>query len=197
MIEKKGNIAMLKSPLAINANPIPDFTRPLELLVHCHSRIEYQLSALERGVELLRKSNIDQYSLIFGSIDAALSHFAGPGVKHIEDEEVSLFPRIRRYGKSGEEILAAVAELELDHQTIEQLERELELSIKNIPRHLPAEAIQLDNLAEMVAKLASLYRNHINIENGTLYPALKQILSSKDIEQLGEEMQARRRPIQR
>ena len=70
------------SMLTINQPHIPDFTNPLGLLVHCHERIEAQLSALERAAEILRSGDTRSLPRVFAAIDAACAHFAIPGVKH-------------------------------------------------------------------------------------------------------------------
>lgn len=186
----------LSSVLTINQPHIPDFTKPLELLVHCHQKIEAQLGALERCAELLRAGDLQTLSRVFGAIDAACAHFAVPGVKHTEDEDISLFPRLRQYGGSGgADALAAMAELESQHRTAEQLHAEFDEFVSTLPRDGSADTRELDCFGELVSGLIMLYRPHIQLENNFVFPIAGRVLPANEIQALGEEMRARRKDI--
>ncbi|HSQ25057.1 MAG TPA: hemerythrin domain-containing protein [Pyrinomonadaceae bacterium] len=186
----------ISSLLTINQPHIPDFTKPLELLVHCHERIEAQLGALERSAEILRVGDLRSLSRAFGAIDAACAHFAVPGVKHTEDEDVSLFPRLRQHGGSGgEDALAAMAELESQHRTAERLHAEFDEFVSTLPRDGSADKRELDCFGELVDGLATLYRPHIQLENNFVFPIAGRVLPANEIQALGEEMRARRKDI--
>lgn len=178
----------------INQPHIPDFTNPLGLLVHCHERIEAQLETLERSAEALRSGDSRSLSRIFGAIDAACKHFATAGVKHTEDEEISLFPRLyEKGGAAGEEALAAMAELETQHRTAEQIHSQFDRLVTTLPRDGSADRTALDRFSGLVAQLTSLYRPHIQLENSLVFPVAAEILSASEIQALGEEMRARRK----
>lgn len=182
--------------LTINQPHIPDFTNPLGLLVHCHERIEAQLRALERAAEILRAGDRRSLPQVFAAIDTACAHFATPGVKHTEDEEVSLFPRLReRGGAAGQDALAAMAELELQHRTAEQMHAEFDQLVGCLPRNGSADAKDLDRFSELVTELTTLYRPHILLENNFVFPVAADVLPASEIQALGEEMRARRRDI--
>lgn len=184
------------SLLTINQPHIPNFAEPLKLLVHCHERIEAQLSALERAAEILRSGDRRSLPRVFGAIDAASAHFAIPGVKHTEDEEVSLFPRLREHGGAGgEDALAAMAELESQHRTAEKLHAEFDEFVSTLPRDGSADARELDCFSSLVAELVTLYRPHILLENNFVFPIAGRVLPAMEIQGLGEEMRARRKDI--
>lgn len=184
------------SLLTINQPHIPDFTNPLGLLVHCHERIEGQLRNLERAAEILRGGDLRSLPKAFAAAEMACAHFATPGVKHTEDEDASLFPRLREHGgAAGQEALAAMAELETQHRRAEQIHAEFDGLIERIPRDGSAEAKDLDHFNELVADLAALYRPHIRIENELVFPVAASVLTSNEIQALGEEMRARRRHL--
>ena len=186
----------ISSMLTINQPHIPDFTNPLGLLVHCHERIEAQLSALERAAEILRSGDTRSLPRVFVAIDGACAHFAIPGVKHTEDEEVSLFPRLReRGGTAGQDALAAMAELESQHRTAEQLHAEFDQLVGSLPRDGSADAKDLDRFSEVVTELTTLYRPHILLENNFVFPVAAEVLPASEIQALGEEMRARRKDI--
>jgi pyridoxamine 5'-phosphate oxidase len=182
--------------LTINQPHIPDFTNPLGLLVHCHERIEAQLSALERAAEILRSGDTRSLPRVFAAIDAACAHFAIPGVKHTEDEEISLFPRLReRGGTAGQDALAAMAELESQHRTAEQFHAEFDELVESLPRDGSADGKDLECFSEVVTELTTLYRPHILLENNFVFPVAARVLPASEIQALGEEMRARRKDI--
>ena len=184
------------SMLTINQRHIPDFSDPLGLLVHCHERIEAQLSALESAAEILRAGDRRSLPRVFGAIDAACAHFAIPGVKHTEDEEVSLFPRLREHGGAGgADALAAMAELESQHRAAEKLHTEFDDFVSTLPRDGSADGRELDCFSSMVGELTTLYRPHILLENNFVFPTAGRILPASAIQGLGEEMRARRKDI--
>ncbi len=130
--------------LTINQPHMPDFTNPLGLLVLCHERIEAQLNAIERAAEILSAGDTGSLTSVFAAVDAAGAHFAIAGVKHTEDEEVSLFPRLReRGGIAGEDALAAMAELESQHRAAEKLHTEFDQLVRDLPRDGSADGKQL------------------------------------------------------
>jgi pyridoxamine 5'-phosphate oxidase len=189
-------MSTISSVLTINQPHIPDFTNPLGLLVHCHERIEAHLSSLERAAEILRAGDRRSLPRVFAAIDMAGAHFATPGVKHTEDEEVSLFPRLReRGGAAGQDALAAMAELESQHRRGEQLHAEFDQLVGILPRDGSAEAKDVDRFNEVVTGLTTLYRPHILLENNFVFPLAAEVLPASEIQALGEEMRARRKDI--
>jgi pyridoxamine 5'-phosphate oxidase len=182
--------------LSINQPHIPDFTNPLGLLVHCHARIEGQLETLERAAEALRSGDGRSFPRAFAAIDAACKHFAVAGVKHTEDEELSLFPRLReRGGSAGEEALAAIRELESQHRTAEISHSQFDNFVLTLPRDGSADTRELDCFSEMVSDLVAFYRPHILLENNLVFPTAGRVLPANEIHDLGEEMRARRKDI--
>lgn len=181
---------------AINQPHVPDFTNPLGLLVHCHERIEGQLDALCRAAEVLRSGDLKSIPRAFAAIDAACKHFAIAGGKHTEDEEESLFPRLRKHGGSGgEEALAAMTELESQHRTAEQMHQQFDEFVLTLPRDGSADSRELDCFSDMAADLMAFYRPHIFMENNMVFPIAGRVLPAAEIHALGEEMRARRQDI--
>lgn len=190
MIVTNARLHSFKQPL------IPDFSDPLALLVHCHTKIETQLRAMERAVELLRVGAAESRELAFAAIDAASRHFAVPGLKHTEDEELSLFPRLReRSSDAAMEALAAAAALEDEHRTAEALHGEFDALVLLTPRDGSADLKQVDRLGELTAHLAALYRPHIRVENEIVFPAAARVLTPHELSSLGAEMRERRRHL--
>ncbi len=180
----------------INQRFIPDFTKPLDLLVHCHENIERQLEALARAAEVLRVGDSLNTAQAFAAIDAACKHFAVAGIRHTADEEESLFPRLRKSETSaGDEALAAMSELESQHRTAEDMHRQFDEFVLSLPRDGSADTRELDSFGEMTAELAAFYRPHIFMENNLVFPIAGRILSDGEIHAQGEEMRERWKDI--
>ncbi len=180
----------------INQPHIPDFTNPLRLLEHCHERIARQLESLERAGEVLRSRGPRSALKAFAAIDEACKHFAIAGMKHTEDEEISLFPRLRKHGgAAGEEAMTAMLELESQHRTAEELHRQFDEFVKTLPRDGSADGRELDCFSEMAAELMAFYRPHIFMENNLVFPIAARVLPVDEIHSLGQEMRKRRQDI--
>jgi len=191
-------MAATSNILTIDQLHIPDFTRPLELLVHCHEKLEAHLDVLERAGEILREGDRNLLPAVFPAVDTACAHFAIAGVKHTEDEEISLFPRLReRGGAAGQEALAAMAELETQHRSAEKLHAEFGRVVEGLPRDGSADGKDLDRFRELISELTTLYRPHILLENNFVFPVATRVLPASEIQTLGDEMRTRRKDILR
>jgi hemerythrin-like domain-containing protein len=169
------------------------FTDPLAMLVHCHHKIERHIESLEQAAEVLHNRLDKERLAAFFAIDMARAHFAGPGVKHTEDEEQSLFPRLRLCGgDAGREALAAIAELEAEHRVAEHLHQSFEELAAKLPRDGSADSKEINQLNELIAAISSLYRPHMKVENELVFPVAERVLRPADIERIGDEMHGRR-----
>lgn len=183
---------------AIGQPHVPNFADPLGLMSHCHRKIEGYLRGIIYAGEVLSSGRGAGVSEAFHFIDAASEHFALRGTKHTEDEEVSLFPRMREYGgKEAEEALSALSGLESQHRSAQQAHAELDALIDQLPRDGSARAEDLNRYAEMAAALADLYRPHIRLEDELIFPVAARVLPSPVLTLTGEEMRERRRDILR
>jgi hemerythrin-like domain-containing protein len=189
---------MLKrdSLLTIGQPHVPDFSDPLGLMRHCHRKIEGFMKGLAAAGEVLRGERGGDPVGAFILIDSAREHFAVRGPKHTEDEEVSLFPRLREHG-GGEaaDALAALSELEAEHRSAEAVHAEFDELVVGLPRDGSAETEELDRFAELVALLGDLYRPHISIEDEIVFPAAARVIPPHVLAGIGREMRERRREL--
>jgi hemerythrin-like domain-containing protein len=120
------------------------------------------------------------------------------GPKHTEDEEVSLFPRLRGHGgvEAGE-AFSAVAELEAQHRAAELAHAEFDALAGRLPRDGSAEAGDVDRFTELATALSDLYRPHIRVEDELVFPAAARGIPPSVLAAIGEEMRARRRDLLR
>ncbi|MBD0326816.1 MAG: hemerythrin domain-containing protein [Pyrinomonadaceae bacterium] len=175
---------------------VPNFADPLGLMSHCHRKIEGYLAGLTAAGEILLGGRPVELAGAFQVIDAAREHFALRLPKHTEDEEVSLFPRLREYGgHEAEESLAALAALETEHRVAEGVHAEFDELVEWLPRDGSAAVKEIYLFNELVAELADLYRPHIRVEDEIIFPAAARVIPSDALSIIGQEMRARRREL--
>ena len=178
-------------PVILGAKPEHGFDEPLGLLSDCHRRIEAFLGAMLRVIERTGGGPLapDERQ----ALDVALKYFATAAPRHTEDEEGSLFPRLR--ASEDPAVRAAIARidaLEGDHRRAEVLHEEVDRICRGwLDRsHLaPREA---DHLAALLSELRNSYVRHIAVEDAEIFPLAGRTLSGTDLQQIGQEMAHRR-----
>lgn len=180
-------------PVVIGGKPQAHYSDPIGLLTDCHRRIERFLDALARiasedqGRELSPEHR--------ASLDNALRYFREAAPKHTADEEKTLFPRLRACGRPEiDAMLSRVESLEHDHARADLAHAEIDrlgqawLSAGTLP------AGDAARLTQLLDELVLLYRDHIALEEGAVFPQAAALLNETDRRAMGEEMAARRRP---
>ncbi len=206
-------------PVQLGQKPLADFTQPLAMLSECHRRIEKFLdilahladasvpsprSAGERPGEGSSPSISNLKSAISDppsplppeqaqALDTALRYFRAAAPLHTQDEEVSLFPRLRALGDGrAQAALATVAALERDHRAAQSAHDRLdELGRRWLATGRLAPAVQQE-FARLVQQLRDLYQPHIALEDQELFPLAGQVLPPDQLAHLGREMADRR-----
>jgi len=166
------------------------FSDPTGLLSDCHRRIEMFLGSLRRIADMIdRPLNEEARS----ALDSALRYFRESAPKHTADEEESLFPRLRQtHDLEIEAALATLDALEGDHRKAEALHAEVDaLGIQCLHQQCLA-VREADRFRRAVNDLASIYREHIRIEDEIVFPAAKRRLSSTQQAAVASEMGSRR-----
>lgn len=162
------------------------FANPLGLLSDCHRRIERFLGVLSKLARERRGAALTIEES--GALDRALTYFREAAPKHTDDEEDSLFPRIRH----SPDALAIIDELETDHETAEAAHQEVEiLGLDWLQKGSLAEH-SANRLVDVLTELQRLYAKHISIEDGELFPLASQLLNHDQLAQIGAEMASRR-----
>lgn len=159
--------------------------RPLDHLVACHRRIEDKLCVLERALahmEDRREDALYACHSTFAFLDSA-------GVLHTEDEEESVFPRIRFHATANE--LAYLDALESQHREVEACLTKLKSLTKQLERD-PAPPDAREAFAQTVVKLANLYRAHMASENEVLTEIGRARLDEVALAEIAFEMRLRR-----
>lgn len=178
-------------PIQIGAKPESNFADPIGLLTDCHRRIERFLSVLAQIAAQARGGALNEEQR--RALDTALRYFREAAPKHTADEEETLFPRMRRMENDKvRAVLARVDALEADHERADRAHAEVDglgttwLQAGSLPE---ADAARL---SELMQDLQKLYRAHIAIEEGEVFPAAARGLEAGERKKAGEEMAARR-----
>lgn len=166
------------------------FFDPTELLSDCHRRIEMFLGTLEKVAALIEHPLAEDTRQ---ALESALRYFREAAPKHTADEEISVFPRLRRSDDSEVKgALAMLDSLEQEHRRVNELHARVDMLGKrclekgNLP---PSEAKQF---RDAVADLVSIYKEHIRMEDDLVFPIAARILSKADKAIIAAEMSARR-----
>lgn len=180
-------------PVIIGAKPESNFNDPIGLLTDCHRRIERFLGALARLADEVRGGEMTPEQR--ASLENSLKYFREAAPKHTADEEESIFPRMRASG--APEVMAVldrVDSLEQDHRRADEAHAEVD----RLGRQWLAEGKlgieEAGRFAGLLRELTGLYRDHIALEEGDVFPAAAKALNEADRRAAGIEMAARRRP---
>ena len=166
------------------------FNDPTGLLSDCHRRMEMFLGSLVKVATLVDRSPSEE---TVRALQAALRYFSQAAPKHTADEEESLFPRLRGLQDPAvRSAFSALDRLEKDHETVSHLHIEVE--------RLGARYIETGNLSRAeteafrgaVGKLQDMYREHILLEDSTVFPLAARLLSDSEKSAIAQEMAGRR-----
>lgn len=177
-------------PVQIGASA-HDFSNPTGMLSDCHRRIELFLGSLEAVANVVDRTPTPEAKK---ALDAALRYFRESAPKHNEDEEESLFPRMRRIHDPGvASALAKLEELEKDHRWAAPLHAVVERVGRNWIASGSLAVAEAARFREAISALSRMYRRHIRVEDETVFPVAAKLLSEADRKAIGQEMAARRK----
>ena len=178
-------------PVMIGQKPESSFADPMGLLADCHRRIERFLSVL-----LNVSAQGQGRSLTSGqrtALDTALQYFREAAPKHTADEEESLFPRLRSLDRPElKTLLEEINSLESDHARADRSHKEVDRLGQKWLASGSLEPSDSERFALLVDELATLYRQHIGMEERELFPAAAAVLGGSERAAMGREMRARR-----
>lgn len=178
-------------PVPLGSKGLADFTQPIELLMDCHRRIEHFLAVLQKLAERYANQPHDDEGR--EALETALNYFRLAAPRHTEDEEESLFPRMRQVDDPQvRQAMAQIDRLESDHRQAEAAHARLdELGRQWLTDGtLPADAFA--EFRELLGELAQTYGEHIPIEDQSVFVLAKRVLDDGQLQVIGEQMKQRR-----
>lgn len=167
------------------------FSDPTALLSDCHRRIEMFLGTLEQiAVEVEHPLSDDSRR----ALKSALRYFREAAPKHTADEEDSVFPRLRQSGDAEmKTALTTLEALERDHRRADSLHAQVDVLGKRCLQQGRLSPTEARHFREAVAELASIYKDHIRVEDDQIFPIAARLLSQADKAIIADEMAHRRK----
>lgn len=169
--------------------PGAGFDQPLDLWQACHERVLRMCTLLQRLQEHLATRGVDGDAKI--TAVSVLRYFDEAAPRHHEDEELDLFPGLLAHLKPGlerdEGLRRALELLRQDHRDMDGLWRILRVPLAEIAAGRQA---VLDDA--VIGLFVSRYRSHCEVEDTVLAPALRRLLTEREITALTRSMAARR-----
>jgi hemerythrin-like domain-containing protein len=180
-------------PVQIGTKPQHGFDQPLGLLSDCHRRIENFLGAMIRVLERSREGRNPLAPDEREALEAALRYFDVAAPRHTQDEEESLFPRMRASDDPDAcSAIARVQVLEADHRRADAQHA----AVKDLCRRWldvgPLPEPDRQRLASLLGDLRQMYAGHIALEDTELFPLAARVLDRRQLDEIGREMARRR-----
>jgi hemerythrin-like domain-containing protein len=125
------------------------------------------------------------------AVQSALNYFHVGGLRHTADEEESLFPRLRAKLSStdGEDL----DRLENDHRCANDLHAAVDALYSEWIEAGRLNSEEEQRLHASSLQLKNLYEEHIQVEEGIVFPRAAEVLDSRTIAAIGQEFVARRK----
>jgi hemerythrin-like domain-containing protein len=172
----------------IGAKPASGFDDPIGMMQDCHRRIERFLDILHRVVRKARRRALTAEEV--QAVETALHYFRTSGLQHSEDEEKSLFSRLRALGAT--DVLQQVERLESDHRAAAVLHEEAD---RIYTRWISAGLLSTKDAAALEAatgELARIYSTHIAVEEGIVFPRAAALFGKDLLHTMSAEFRRRR-----
>ncbi|MCK6432516.1 MAG: hemerythrin domain-containing protein [Burkholderiaceae bacterium] len=140
-----------------------------DALDRTHARMLATLADLERLMDHLEAHGIDDQA----RADAAMvcEFFASTARDHHATEEQQVFPQLLR--QADADLMQCVERLQQDHGWLEEDWIELEPQLQAVARGYSW--YDLDTLRHAVDVFATLYQEHIALEENVVYPAARRL----------------------
>lgn len=178
-------------PIDLGTQGQPDFTQPIELMMDCHRRIEKFLAVLQRVVDRYADAPLDDQGR--EALETALNYFRLAAPRHTEDEEISLFPRMRQLADpEAQNAMVRVDRLEADHREAERAHEQLDALGRAWLEQGQLDPADFKQAHQLIQDLAAAYQQHIPIEDGDVFVLASRLLDPADLHAIGQEMKQRR-----
>lgn len=160
---------------------------PIGWIEACHARIESRLATLGRLAAHHAGHGAD--AALGRAIDGIARYFDAAAPDHHADEDVDLFPRLRRHAleRGAAEVLAALDEAGAGHDPLEAAWIALRADLLAVDDDRGPDPVS-------IASFTAAYREHIQLESDIIMAAARDWLGADECREIGAAM-ARRRGI--
>jgi len=169
-------------------SPAAGFEQPYEMLQACHERVQRSLDLLGRLVDYIADQGHDAQTR--SAATDVLRYFDLAAPLHHQDEEQHVFPLLLAQGDVS--LRVTVQRLQADHRQMETLWAEVREALLRWSEPGCEETIGADTRAA-IARFRGIYADHIEAEEGRVFPAARAAMDADTLQAMGREMQARRR----
>jgi hemerythrin-like domain-containing protein len=169
---------------------------PLEHLQHCHQRIEDGLVTVKDAVVGLCLTEPVLRAEAAAALDYELALLQLLSTLHIEDEEQSLFPRLRESASGDADSLRdLIPILESQHRDQQAIFGQLAACLRNVPTtEGPAAEERLARLTNLAEQLDNIFRPHMALEEAQVISNCRRALTQEDLAGMQQEMRLRFQP---
>ena len=166
--------------------PAATIDSPIDHLMACHRRIEQRLDTLVNAADHL----INDRPAALNALANSLHFLDTNGLRHTEDEEASLFPRLRP--KVSPDEIGFIDSLESQHAEAESIYAELKLLAARLNLEGGLSPEPIGHYRACAERLRSLYRSHIRSEDEILTAMARRSLGESELAEISKEMRERR-----
>ena len=164
------------------------FDDPLGMLKDCHRRIEDFLRVLCQVALLGREGALSAEER--DAVEAALAYFRTGGLRHNQDEEDSVFPRLRDAVSPADR--EAIRALEAEHSEAGELHAIVDRLFLSWIASGSLGTEDRRALLRATDHLERLYTGHIQVEESLVFPRAAAVLDAEAIATIGSEFRERR-----
>ena len=169
--------------------PAVGLEAPFEMLVACHERVQRSLDLMARLQEHLTDKGLDDS--VRSAARDVMRYFDLAAPLHHQDEELHVFPPLLAGPDTA--VHAVVHKLIQDHR---QMEQAWALARSVLQGIVDADASTRFMLTPMqtahLDQFASLYGQHIQDEERTVYPVAKAVTTPATLQAMSQDMMRRR-----
>jgi hemerythrin-like domain-containing protein len=168
---------------------------PIEHLQHCHQRIERSLVTVENALVGLRLADPVLRTEAAAALDYELALLQLLSELHTQDEDQSLFPRLRRnLPPESKGLRELIPLLESQHRDKRGIFAELAACLRNFPTTEGTAAEErMACLESLIGQLHTIFRPHMALEDEQLIPFCRRCLTQVDLDEMQREMRLRYR----
>lgn len=174
--------------------PAVGLESPFEMLEACHERVQRTLSLMARlQHHLLDKGQDDNARQAARDV---MRYFDLAAPLHHQDEELHVFPPLLAGTDAG--LRSLVQELMVDHRNMETAWQPARAVLQQVAEGAASDWTPLTSgQTDAVNHFAALYAQHIQNEEGLVYPAAQTLLSPQAVRAMSADMMQRRGVVKR
>jgi hemerythrin-like domain-containing protein len=162
----------------------------MEHLQHCHQRIERSLLTVRNAVAALRLTEPVLRAEAAAALDYELALLQLLNELHTQDEERTLFPRLRKrlLANDPESLQKLMESLETQHREQQALFSDLAICLHALCSTGTESDEALARLESLVGQLENALRSHIALEDEQLLPHCPPYLDQAGLDSMRHEM---------